>query len=87
MTTTTRTPLEVGQTDLSIGRYSVGLAPSRTGEDLVRAYLELISLVRNDDSEYLRQQDIDTLVEATHLDRTFIRNRVTNHLSQVSLAS
>lgn len=87
MTTTTRTPLEVGITDLSIGEYSVGLAPSRTGEDLVRAYLELIGLVRADEPEYLRDEDIDALVEATRLDRNFVQNRVTNHLSQTSLAS
>jgi len=86
MTSPTRTPLEVGLTDLSIGEYSVGLAPSRTNEQLVLAYLELISLVRNDHPEYLREADIDTLVEATHLEREFIQNRVTTHLSHLNVA-
>ncbi len=87
MTSPTRTPLEVGLTDLSIGEYSVGLAPGRTSEQLVLAYLELVSLVRQDDPEYLRDEDIDTLVEATHLDRSFVQNRVNTHLSQIGLAS
>jgi len=87
MTSPERTPLEVGLTDLSIGEYSVGLAPSRTSEQLVLAYLELITLVRSDDPEYLREADIDTLVEATHLDRAFVQNRVTTHLSTLSAAS
>lgn len=81
MTTPTRTPLEVGLTDLSIGEYSVGLAPSRSSEQLVEAYLELISLVRNDHPEYLRDEDIDTLVQATHLERSFVTNRVNSHLT------
>ena len=81
MTTPTRTPLEVGLTDLSIGEYSVGLAPSRSSEQLVEAYLELISLVRNDHPEYLRDDDIDTLVKSTHLERSFVTNRVNSHLA------
>ncbi len=81
MTTPTRTPLEVGLTDLSIGEYSVGLAPSRSSEQLVEAYLELISLVRDDHPEYLRDEDIDTLVESTHLERSFVTNRVNSHLA------
>ena len=85
--TSPRTPLEVGIMDLSIGSYSVGLAPSRTCEDIVVGYLELLALVRQDYPEYLRDADIDTLVETTHLDRTFILNRVSNHLSQPALAS
>lgn len=87
MTSPTRTPLEVGLTDLSIGEYSVGLAPSRTSEQLVLAYLELIALVRKDHPEYLREEDIDTLVGATNLDRSFVQNRVNTHLSQLSIAS
>lgn len=87
MTIPSRTPLEVGQTDLSIGEYSVGLAPSRSSEQLVRAYLELISLVRQDHPEYLRNDDLDTLVEATHLERAFIENRVNNHLADPPVAS
>ncbi len=81
MTTPTRPPLEVGLTDLSIGEYSVGLAPSRSSEQLVEAYLELISLVRNDHPEYLRDDDIDRLVESTHLERSFVTNRVNSHLA------
>lgn len=87
MTSPARTPLEVGLTDLSIGEYSVGLAPGRTGEQLVLAYLELVSLVREDHPEYLRHEDVDTLVNATHLDRAFIQNRVNNHLPSLSAAS
>lgn len=87
MTSPTRTPLEVGLMDLSIGEYSVGLATGRTSEQVVLAYLELISLVRADDPEYLRDEDIDTLAESTHLDRSFIQNRVSNHLSHLSVAS
>ncbi len=81
MTAPTRTPLEVGLTDLSIGEYSVGLAPSRSSEQLVHAYLELISLVRQDHPDYLRDEDIDTLVVASHLERSFIENRVKAHLA------
>lgn len=87
MTTPDRTPLEVGLTDLSIGEYSVGLAPSRSSEQVVQAYLELVSLVRRDHPEYLRDDDIDTLVTATGLDRTFVQNRVKTHLATPRLAS
>lgn len=87
MTSPNRTPLEVGLTDLSIGEYSVGLAPSRTSEQLVLAYLELISLVRDDHPEDLRDEDIDTLVKATGLERSFIQNRVTSHLAATRIAS
>lgn len=73
--------------DLSIGEYSIGLAPARTSEQLLFAYLELISLLRQDHPEYLRIEDIDTLVEATRLDRSFITNRVTTHLRTLSVAS
>lgn len=86
MDTTERTPLEVGFTDLSIGSYSVGLAPTRTGEQLIEAYLELIALVRRDRPEYLRDGDIDTLATETRLDRSFIKNRVANHLKSTILA-
>lgn len=81
MTKSNRTPLEVGLTDLSIGEYSVGLAPSRSAEQIVLAYLELVSLVRQDHPEYLRDDDLDTLVEATSLQRSFIQNRVRSHLA------
>ena len=87
MKTLNRTSLEVGLTDLSIGEYSVGLAPSRSSEQVVLGYLELIGLVRHDHPEYLRDNDIDTLVDATKLDRTFITNRVNTHLASLSLAS
>ncbi len=83
METTERTPLEVGFTDLSIGSYSVGLAPTRTGEQLVEAYLELITLVRRDRPEYLRDGDIATLAAETKLDHAFIKNRVANHLTSI----
>lgn len=87
MTTPIRTPLEVGLTDISIGEYSVGLAPARSCEQLLLAYLELVSLVREDHPEYLREEDIDTLVEATRLERTFVSNRVNSHLATLSVAS
>ena len=87
MTIPDRTPLEVGLTDLSIGEYSVGLAPSRSSEQVVQAYLELISLVRRDHPEYLRTEDIDTLVDATRLERSFVDNRVKTHLASARLAS
>ncbi|MFT7474076.1 MAG: hypothetical protein ACI81L_000992 [Verrucomicrobiales bacterium] len=87
MNTPSRTPLEVGLTDLAIGEYSVGLAPARTSEQLVLAYLELISLVREDHPEYVREEDIDTLVEATSLAPAFIQNRVSTHLASTSIAS
>ena len=86
MTTPNRTPLEVGITDLSIGEYSVGLAPSRTAEQLVLAYLELVSLVREDHPEDLRDDDLDTLVQATSLERSFIQNRVRSHLAEGRVA-
>ena len=81
MDLTDRTPLELGFTDLSIGRHSVGLAPSRTGEQVVEAYLELITLVRQDRPEYLRDEDIHVLARETKLDPLFIMNRVRRHLS------
>ncbi len=85
MDLTDRTPLEIGYTDLSIGRHSVGLAPSRTGEQVVEAYLELISLVRRDRPEYLRDEDINVLATETKLDAPFIMNRVQRHLSAFSV--
>lgn len=85
MNLTDRTPLEIGFTDLSIGRHSVGLAPSRTGEQVVEAYLELISLVRKDRPEYLRDEDINVLANETKLDPPFIMNRVRRHLSSPSV--
>lgn len=87
MTIPDRTPLEVGLSDLSIGEYSVGLAPSRSSEQVLQAYLELVSLVRHDHPEYLRDDDIDTLVDATHLERAFVQNRVKSHLASAKLAS
>ncbi len=87
MTQPTRTPLEVNVMDLSIGQYSVGLAPARTGEELVQAYVELVALVRRDHPEYLRDEDIDILVDETGLDRTFVQNRVQSGQSALRLAS
>lgn len=81
MNTTGRTPLQVGFTDLSIGTHSVGFAPTRTGEQLVEAYLELVTLVRRDRPEYLRDGDIAILAEETKLEHSFIENRVANHLA------
>ncbi len=83
MNTTERTPLEVGFSDLSIGSYSVGLAPTRTGEQLIEAYLELITLVRRDRPDYLRDGDIDILAGQTGLDHGFIKNRVANHMKSI----
>lgn len=84
---TDRTPLEIGFTDLSIGHHSVGLAPTRTGEQIVEAYLELISLARQDHPEYLRDEDIHVLAQETRLDPTFIMNRVRKHMSAYTVAA
>ena len=81
MMNTARTPLEVGMSDLAIGKYSVGLAPSRTAEHLVEAFLDLIGLVRQDDPEFLRDEDIVMMADATGIDAQFLRNRVNNHLA------
>lgn len=81
-----RTPLEVGTTALAIGRYSVGLAPSRTCEQLVGAYLELVAMVRRDYPEYFRDEDFDALAEATTRDASFFRNQVVAQLQAVRVA-
>ena len=86
MTNTQRTPLEVGVSDLSIGEYSVGLAPSRTSEHLVEAYIELVSLVRRDNPDYLRDEDFETLSDSTGLEPRFLRNRVTSQLQSLRVA-
>ena len=85
MDQTERTPLEIGFTDLSIGGYSVGLAPTRTSEQVVEAYLELVTLVRRDRPNYIRDEDIVTLAAETHLDLGFLRNRVKKHLASLSV--
>ena len=82
-----RDPLEVSTNALSIGEYSVGLAPARCSEQLVAAYLELISIVRRDHPDYLRDEDVDTLTSATGMERAFVANRVKCHIDGVSLAS
>ncbi len=87
MESTTRTALEVGFSDLSIGTYSVGLPPSRTGDQIVEAYLDLITLVRRDRPEYLRDEDFATLAAETNLEQSFIKNRVKNHLVSEIIAS
>ena len=87
METSGRTPLEVGFSDLSIGSYSVGLPPSRTGEQVVEAYLDLIALVRSDYPEDLREEDFEVLADETKLDGPFIRNRVKTHLATLSLSA
>ncbi|NNF68270.1 MAG: hypothetical protein HKN01_00745 [Acidimicrobiia bacterium] len=76
-----RTPLELDDCALSVGRYSVGVPLNRTGEQLVEAYLELITMVRDSRPESLRSEDIDVIVAETGLDRTFIENRVSHHLA------
>ncbi len=86
MTSPQRTPLEVGITDLAIGEYSVGLAPSRTSEHLVEAYIELVTLVRRDNPDYLRDEDFETLAGSTGLEAKFLRNRVTSQLQSLSVA-
>lgn len=86
MTSQQRTPLELGMVDLSIGQYSVGLAPSRTNQQLVEAYLELISLVRRSQPEYLRENDFEILSAATGLDPSYFRNRVESHLRTLEAA-
>ena len=82
--TAPRTPLELDDCALSVGRYSVGVPMTRTGEQLVEAYLELIAMLRNSRPEYLRSDDIDLIVEETGLDRSFIENRVNAHLASVA---
>ena len=83
MDTTTRTPLEMGYSDLSMGGYSVGLAPTRTCEQLVEAYLELVTLVRRDRPEYIRDEDIVALAGVTKFDIEYLRNRVEQHLASL----
>lgn len=84
MATTPRTPLQLDDCALSVGRYSVGVPLTRTGEQLVEAYLELIAMVRESRPEELRSDDIDVIVAETGLDRTFIENRVSDHLASVA---
>ena len=81
MTAQRTSPLEVGLTDLSIGEYSVGLAPCRTGEQVLAGYLDLIALVRADYPEEVRDEDLDTLVTHTGMERRFIETRVHLQLS------
>ncbi len=81
MSSPQRTPLEVGTTALAIGEYSVGLAPSRTCDQLVAAYLELVGMVRNDYPEYFREEDFDALARATAHDSSFFRNQVVSRLA------
>ena len=76
-----RTALEMGECSLAVGQHSVGLPLSRTSEQVVEAYLELITLVRDGRPEHLRSEDIDTLVRETRLERVFIENRVASHLA------
>ena len=81
-----RTPLEVGTTALAIGEYSIGLAPSRTCEQLVAAYLELVGIVRRDHPEYFREQDFDALASATAKDAPYFRNQVVSQLQSARVA-
>lgn len=80
----TRTPLEVGECSLAIGEHSVGFPFSRTGNELVEAYLKLIVLVREDRPDYFRREDVEELATETGLEQTFIENRVKAHLSTIS---
>lgn len=82
-----RIPLQVGSTDLSIGAYSVGVAPARTCEELVAAYIELVFLVRQDFPEYFRDEDFDALASATAQDVSYFRNRVVADLKTARVAS
>ncbi len=86
MTSPQRTHLEVGTTALAIGEYSVGLAPSRTCEQLVSAYLELVTMVRRDHPEYFREEDFDALATATTRDADFFHNQVLSQLEPVRVA-
>ena len=87
MTSPERTPLEIGTTDLAIGEYSVGVAPARTCEQLISAYLELVSLVRRDHPEYFRDEDFESLARATTQEASFFRNRVVSRLQTARAAS
>ncbi len=80
-----RTPLEVGFSDLAIGRHSVGIPPTRTGEQVVEAYLDLISLARQGQPEYFREADVSVLARETNLDAGYIRNRVLSHLTSLKV--
>lgn len=80
-----RTPLEIGFSCLSIGGHSVGLPPTRTGDQLVEGYLDLISRVRQSRPEYFREEDIGLLATKSNLDHSYIRNRVVSHLSSVRI--
>ena len=82
-----RNRLEVGSTDLSIGQYSVGFPPTRTGEQIIEAYLELITLVRVVEPEDVRLEDLAKLACTTGLDESFIQNRVLAHLAAARAAS
>ena len=82
-----RTPLEVGTTALAIGEYSVGVAPARTCEQLISAYLELVALVRRDHPEYFRDADFDSLAASTGQEASFFRNSVLAQLQTARAAS
>ena len=86
MTSPQRIPLEVGTTALAIGEYSVGLAPSRSCDQLVSAYLELVGLVRADHPEYFRDEDFDALANATTRDASYFRNQVVSQLQPARVA-
>jgi hypothetical protein len=54
---------------------------SRTSEQVIEAYLELIGMLRADRPEDLRAADIDVLVNETGLERSFITNRVASQMA------
>lgn len=83
---TDRTPLEVTAVALCVGEHSVGFPPSRTRDQVIEAYLELVTLVREERPDRLRDEDIVILSTETGLDEAFIRNRVETHLAALPTA-
>jgi len=75
-----RPKLEVSEYSLAVGPHSVGIPFTRTGDQVVEAYLELITLVRAQRPTELRGEDIDVLESETGFERAFIENRVNAHL-------
>jgi len=79
-----RSKLEVSEYSLAVGEHSVGIPFSRTSDQLVEAYLELITLVRDQRPTELRLDDIDVIEAETGYERTFIENRVNAHLESLN---
>ena len=87
MTGEPRISLEVGSTDLSIGQHSVGFPPTRTGEQVIEAYLELMTLIRAMGPDDVRMDDVCVLARTTGLDESVVLNRVITHLAAARQAS